>query len=134
MAKDGQVYAVNGAAKADFPAIDPIWKTASLPMDYKPLERLPEQKRRVIFVALVRCEDQANRKGEQKYPNDLRKQVEEQNRLTVACRVMIRKRSRLTEKELRQISAEGVAVPWPPLTPTRMNIGPLIDRGLKLCQ
>ena len=131
---DGKVYAVNGTAKAEFPPIDPIWKTASLPLDYKPLERLPEQARRAIFAGLVNCEDEADRKGEQKYPTDVRKQVEEQNKLTEDCRIMIRKRLKLTPEELGQISAEGVAVPWPPLTPTRMSIGPLIDRGLKLCQ
>src|SRR5262245_42302528 len=48
---DGQVYAVNGTAKGrGMPAIDPIWKTNTLPMDVKPVARLSEQERKTIFA------------------------------------------------------------------------------------
>jgi hypothetical protein len=117
----GTTYGVNGTARSRYPTVDPIWKEQPLEEELgtaKWLHRLPEEQRRTVFVAIVGCEDGAKKAGER-----------EEDR----CKAALRRRETLTEDELQQISTEGSMKGWPPLTPTRMNIGPIIQAGLALC-
>jgi hypothetical protein len=135
---DGRVFAVNGTAKGrGLPAIDPIWKTAPLRSEgIKPLERLPEQTRKAIFAETVGCEDDATKKADAKHPdpNDFKRRAALQQKLTDDCKAALKKRHKLSAPDHSAISMEGASFSWPPLTPTRVNIGPLIERGLKLCE
>jgi hypothetical protein len=110
-------YGVNGTAKSQgIPPIDPIWRTTTLALDYPALTRVPEDQRRRIFGSVVTCQDAGSGSAHDE-----------------ACLVRARERFKLTAVELTRITSEGVSMRWPPLTPARVNIGPLIDRGLKLC-
>ena len=111
----GTTYGVNGTAKSRYPTVDPIWKEQPLEEELgtaKSLHRLPEEQRRTVFVGIVGCEDDA-----------------QEDR----CKEALRRRETLTEDELQQINTEGSMKGWPPLTPTRVNIGPIIQAGLALC-
>lgn len=129
--RDGRTYAVNGAARArGFRAIDPIWRKAT---KFTLQNRLPEQQRRSFFAASVRCERDAEKKAAERYPTDVNQQVDYGRKTGGECKSSLRGRFSLTQEEAAQITAEGVALGWPPLTPAHMNIEPLIERGLQLC-
>ncbi len=116
----GHRYAVNGTAKGllDYPRIEVIWKvdTTSL-TPFTKVARIREADRKRLFAELVECQDQGTAP-----PHDQE------------CRTASKRKHRITESELNQISVEGMALSWPPLSPRRMNIGPLIERGLALCR
>jgi Protein of unknown function (DUF2511) len=117
----GTRYAVNGTTKGlrhpSHPPIDPIWKYDRKPLTtFSAVEPIPETDRKRWFSELVSCQDARSDEAD----DDV-------------CSAEIRRRHRLTAKELSQISDEGVALTWPPLSPRRVNIGPLIARGLALC-
>lgn len=118
-APDGTVYAVNGSARGTkrWQPIDPIWKIDESLYDVAPVARIQESTRRAIFADVVRCEDE-NRAG---------------SRQRDACKAQIDKESKLTVAERRTITSEGIAKSWPPLPPTRVNISPLIELGLQIC-
>ena len=67
---DGVTYAVNGRASASGQAvpIEPIWKTATLPMTSPPVQRLDEPSRRRIFRHIVACEDAAAKQAQAEFP------------------------------------------------------------------
>lgn len=114
----GRRYAVNGTAKRQgVPPIDPIWRSAPPLFGVTPLERIPEPERRRAFRSLVECQDRGS-----------------STEHDTECYTKSATKHRLAAKEMRQISTEGVSLGWPPLRPTRVNIGPLIDRGLALCR
>jgi hypothetical protein len=115
----GQRYAVNGMAKGQgFPPIDVIWKTDTKPLTpFINVARIADADRKRLFNELVECQDRGAGSAHDQ-----------------ACRTATKRKHRITESELNQISVEGVALSWPPLTPRRINIGPLIDRGLALCR
>jgi len=113
----GRQYAVNGSAKgAGYPSIDPIWRDAPRRSNVSPVQRVSEADRRRAFRSVVDCQDRDSNTEHQ-----------------AQCYTTVAKRYRLTTQEMRQISLEGVSLAWPPLTPPRVSIGPLIDRGLALC-
>ena len=113
---DGKWYAVNGTAKdAGYPPIDPIWKI-TVGSYANPVTRLSEANRRLIFAALVACEDKGSGRGH-----------------ALACKKQMRSTYKLTANELARISSEGIELTWPPLTPTRVNLDALIERGVQIC-
>jgi hypothetical protein len=135
----GAVYAVNGRAKGrtGYLPIEPIWQTQALDLKFTKLERVPEPVRRRLFAASVACEDIASTAVEDGKPQDvkaLKAKLAHQQRLSDQCKSALRRNEKLTEGELEQVGNEGVALTWPPLSPTRVNIGPLIERGLALCR
>jgi hypothetical protein len=132
---DGREYGINGAAKGrgGFPPVDPIWKTRAIGTPTKVLDRMPEPERRRVFAAIVGCEDDGRRQAERE-TTDVMKQVERERALTASCKAGVRKREKVTEAEARLVSSEGAMSSWPPLQPTRVSIGPLIDAALKLCR
>jgi hypothetical protein len=65
----------------------------------------------------------------------LTKASRNQSRRTVsACRERVRVKAQLTEAEVDQIFADGVERRWPPLTPNRKSLDPLLNVGTTLCQ
>jgi hypothetical protein len=115
---DGRKYGVNGRAKSlGHPPIDPIWRTTTHRLDYPALTRLPEEQRQRIFASVVACEEAGSGDAHED-----------------ACRKQARDRYKLTAAELTRVTSEGVSLSWPPLTPMRVNIEPLLKRGIALCQ
>lgn len=110
-----KTFALNGRARgmSRFADIASIVKPTP-PGPYTPLTALAEEQRREIFARLVDCEDRGGN--------------------VAACRAALRKRHRITIDDARLITEEGTAVPWPPLTATRMDVSPLIAKGLALCR
>jgi hypothetical protein len=110
----GVTYALNQAATSrGFAPLDPIWATQSSgPRD--PLKRLTQDQRMRIFAEASVCE-------KAKLPN----QSDCQQRILVT--------HGLLEQELKQIDAEGRERAWPPLSPMRRSVAPLVDAGLTLC-
>jgi hypothetical protein len=131
---DQRVFAVNGTARGrGFAAIEPIWQTQPLLDPVPVVARRRADVRRGIFVAIVKCEDEAAKQAE-KLSDDLSKQIDQERKLSETCKTQLRTNNQLTEEELSQIGNEGVAQACPPLKPGRVNIGPIIQAGLKLCQ
>lgn len=131
---DGRSYAMNGTARGrGYAAIDPIWRENPLKVAFEPVNRLSESLRREIFAAFVECED-ASAKEAEKSTADVVQQIERERTLTAACKARVRSRYKLTSAEEQQVNEEGLAKSWPPLSPTRVNIGPMIDAGLQLCR
>jgi len=130
---NGTTYGVNGTAKGrGRPGIEAIWKKESIDGRVVVLDRLPEDQRQTIFLLTVACEDSGEREAERR-TTDARKQVELSRELSDACKTQLRSQHKLTPDDARQISNEGLAKSWPPLSPRRVNIGPIIDDGLRLC-
>jgi len=138
---DRKTYAVNGMAKTlGYPPIDPIWRTApldSVPAD-KVVARLSEDERRKVFHDMLTCDDGTRTDRmvpAEKYRTrtELLRTNEQEVKLTEGCKALVRRSMNLTQQEGSLISAEGSTKSWPPLTPTRKNIGPLIERGHLLC-
>jgi hypothetical protein len=114
----GRRYAVNGTAKSlGHRPIDPIWRFQTQEFSGTVAQRLTESDRKRIFVEVVKCQDRGS--------------GDEHDR---GCKTQAQERNKLTTKELNQIVMEGATLSWPPLTPLRVSIGPLIDRGLSLCR
>lgn len=134
-APDGRTYAINGTARGSrrWADITPIWKSTGPLTQYTPLERLPESDRQAIFAASVACEYDATDEAISRHPNDVNAQRSYEQRVTASCKANLRRERKLTEAELDTIELEGASVGWPPLSPTRVSIGPIIDRGLQLC-
>ena len=114
-------------------AIEPIWREAPLKLDVTPVERLTEAVRREFFAATVECEDGANRDAERR-TDDLDKQIALSRQLGDACKDQLRSRYKVTEAEAERIGQEGATSSWPPRTPMRVNIQPIIQAGLQLCK
>lgn len=130
----GRSYAVNGTAKGrGYTAIEPIWRANPLKVSFEPIARLSESLRQEIFGAFVECEDTSAREAE-KSTADVVQQIERERKLTAACKARVRSRYKLSSAEEQQINREGLAKSWPPLSPSRVNIGPIIDAGLRLCR
>ena len=108
----GVTYALNEAATSrGFAPLDPIWATQSSgPRD--PLKRLTQDQRMRLFAETSGCE-KANS--------------------TERCKQRILETHGLSEQELKQIEAEGRERTWPPLSPMRRSVAPLVDAGLTLC-
>ena len=108
----GVTYALNEAATSrGFAPLDPIWATQSSgPRD--PLKRLTQDQRMRLFAETSGCE-KANS--------------------TDRCKQRILETHGLSEQELKQIDAEGRERTWPPLSPMRRSVAPLVDAGLTLC-
>jgi hypothetical protein len=135
-APDGRTYAINGTARGSrrWADVTPIWKATGPLTHFKPLERLSESERRATFAASVGCENGATDEAIARYPNDLNAQRAHEERATASCKGNLRRERKLTEAELDTIEQEGASVGWPPLSPLRVSIGPVIERGLKLCR
>lgn len=134
---DGTTYGVNGTAKGrgGYPPVDPIWKEQSLEDRFgkvQPLDKSPERQRRMVFRSLVACEDDA-RKAAERATSDFTAQPPIRQREEDRCKAALRRSEKLTAPELEKIGTEGAMKGWPPLTPTRVNIGPIIQAGLALC-
>ena len=148
---DGVTYAVNGRASASGQAvpIEPIWKTATLPMTSPPVQRLDEPSRRRIFRHIVACEDAAAKQAQAEFPETdaghpdfsmdrfaelFEKETARENELTESCKVELRNEESLSDDEMSRISIEGVTQNWPSLSITRKSIHPIIKSGLELCE
>ena len=117
---NGHSFAVNGTAKSGrYESIDSIWRYQPAYAFEKAVKKLSEEQRRDVFAAIVACEDEAPGLH---------------NPLADACKSKLRRTRRLTETEFDHIADEGVANSWPPLPRAHVNISPLIEAGLKLCQ
>jgi hypothetical protein len=134
----GTAYAVNGQARTrGYAPTEPIWREATLSLSVSPVARLPVETRQQIFRATVGCEDEGNDEAERRLPvtpGNIEKHLALASQLTDTCKAGVRKQHALTADEHERIGNEGVAHSWPPLTPTRVNIGPIIDDGLQLCR
>jgi hypothetical protein len=110
----GVTYALNEAATSrGFAPLDPIWATPSSgPRD--PLKRLTQDQRMRIFAEASACEKA--KPADQGH-----------------CQQRILETQGLSEQELKQIEAEGRERTWPPLSPMRRSVAPLVDAGLTLC-
>ena len=148
---DGVIYGVNGRARGSgaYREVDPIWRTAP-PLNFgEPVARISENNRRSIFNESVTCEDQASERAASTFPQTnashpdfdaervgdlILQEIELAEQLTDECKAGVQERHDLANEELTQIGAEGVANGWPPLSPLRVSIGPIIDAGLELCE
>lgn len=116
----GVSYALNSVATSrGFASMEPIWQTQSSGPPRDPLKRLLQHQRMEIFAQSVACEH--DRAGSQTAD-------------TGRCKQRLREVSNLSEPELKQIEAEGLERFWPPLSPKKIRLDPLIDAGLKLCE
>jgi|RhiMetdeSRZDD1v2_1073273.scaffolds.fasta_scaffold1076929_1 hypothetical protein len=86
------------------------------------VSRLPEAKRREIFSAVLRLEDQAKRKAEAKYPLDaskitledaLSKQSKEEERLHNQYEQSLLQKYKISKSELEKIKVEALEQQWP---------------------
>lgn len=139
----GVSYGINGQATGagDYAEVDPIWREAPFSAPDEILTTVPEAERRQVFAAIVACEDSASEEAIRRFPTDaavevadFKAQFEEEQRLADSCKELLRAEAALTEAEFDQVSTEGVLLSWPPLTPTRMSIGQIIQDGLVLCE
>lgn len=132
----GRTWALNGIAKSRMKGAGAIVEIQRR-QPPKPVEaasivsRVPELQRMAVFESAVTCEDQAAKSVNSM--TDFVAQSKEQRRLTDACEARLLTRSKISKKELGQISTEGVLRNWPPLK-IMVSVGPLIDDALKLCR
>jgi hypothetical protein len=56
------------------------------------------------------------------------------DRKRAACKARVDEPRKVTAAERDMISSEGIAKAWPPLEPTRIDMSPLIEGGLQMCQ
>ena len=107
---DGTTYALNDAAAArGFARVEPIRLTQHRTPS-NPLVRLTQNRRMQIFSESSACVDSA------------------------PCKQRIRALHAISDAELKQVEAEGDERRWPPLSPERVSLSPIIDAGLKLCR
>ncbi len=105
----GVTYALNDAAASrGFASAEPIRLTQHLPPS-NPLTRLTQERRTQIFSQSSACAGSGR------------------------CRQRVRDAHALSDAELAQVEAEGQERRWPPLTPNRITLAPVIDAGMKLC-
>jgi hypothetical protein len=146
----GLIYGLNGTAKSrQYPGPEVIWRVSHVGEVPTIVDRLTEAQRREIFHRSVTCEDVASEVAEERYPetnashprfnqNTFAKsfaaQQELARTLTDRCKARIRADSKLSERDLLSIGEEGVYQSWPPLSPARVNMAPLIAAGLALCR
>jgi hypothetical protein len=133
-------YAVNGVAKQwSGPDVDVIWGTRAVSAPKSVVNRLPEQRRRDIFLTETGCPKRAEQAAEREFPGastpaELKSSAVYEEKMQSQCMEQVRSQDRLTPAELDLIDAEGYALYWPPAKPVRVaSIGPIIDDGLKLC-
>ena len=131
----GVSYGVNGRASGvgGYAELAPIWREDPFPIPDEILTTIPEAKRRQLFADIVACEDNANEAAEA-LSVDLTAQYDEASRLSNSCKEALREGAGLTEDEFDLVSTEGLLLSWPPLTPTRINVGQIIQDGLALCE
>jgi hypothetical protein len=111
-------YALNDAAKSrGFSPVDPIWEFRSEGWPSNPLKRIPQDLRKKIFTDFVACK-KALTQGSSEEP----------------CKQRARRFVDLTDAELSQIEAEGIERRWPPESPNRKSLDPLLKMGAQLCQ
>ena len=137
-APDDTVYAVNGSARGAgrWQDVTSIWRANQSRFDATPVARIPESERRDIFADLVRCDDE-NRERPMTPGQNLaafKHEVRSADRKRAACKARVDGPRKVTGSERDAISSEGIARGWPPLEPTRIDMSPLIERGLQMCQ
>lgn len=109
---DGVSYSLNDAAKSrGFPAVDPIWQVQGSGPPSNPLKGIVQDDRMRLFAESASCDG----------PN------------ATDCKRRLRIKHALSDAEFNQIEVEGRERLWPPLTPKRISLEPLIEAGLKLC-
>lgn len=110
----GLSYALNDAARLrGLAPVDPIRQIQGSGPPTDPLKRMKQDDRMRIFAAAASCDDAAD---------------------ATECKRRMRSTHTLSDTELNQVEAEGKERRWPPLSPARINLDPLIDAGLKLCR
>lgn len=113
----GVTYALNDAAKARRYADVTSIHNAASSAPTNPLKRLRQDDRMRIFADAAACPEPRSMQAER---GD-------------ACAQRLLTTYRISDPELRQIQAEGQERRWPPLTPSRVDLKPLVDAGLELC-
>jgi hypothetical protein len=116
----GEDWGVNGAAKAlGFRDLAEITRDAPPAPSQGPAAagRVAEKIRREYFSRVVACEDQHTAKMQ-----------------SDACKDALTAEYGLTSSERDAIRREGQAYSWPPLSPVKMPVDELIERGLRLCR
>ncbi len=105
----GVNYGLNDAARSrGFAAVDPLWLTHHVAPS-NPLSRVTQERRMQIFAEFSACD-------------------------SAACRKLLLPRYAVSDAELKQIETEGVERRWPPLTPRRVSLDPIVEAGLRLCR
>ncbi|MBA7700036.1 hypothetical protein ES703_108742 [subsurface metagenome] len=81
----------------------------------KPKEKfgLSESKRKQIFYELVEAGDSATKLAIRKYPNDIMKQIDYENKIREANEQKIRGKYNITKQQMYKIKGEGVTKDWP---------------------
>lgn len=148
----GVTYGVNDTATSlGYPAIDPLRRSNLSPGRPRKVtvERVPESVRRTIFAAGVACAIRAGANAERRHPRLDRRgrrfvpqyldpllfpRMHLERRLLERCLGPLRRRHRLSDRELDLIAHEGNHYGWPPLRPVRVSIAPIIGIGLELCR
>jgi hypothetical protein len=113
----GLTYAVNGAARGTGRYLETgaIRRRVPAPADLATAARIPEPDRMAIFAEVVACDG----------TNDF---------ATGACRAKVGAARKVTVAEIDLVVNEGAEKFWPPLEPFFVNVGPIIDAGLRLCR
>lgn len=110
-------YALNDAAKSlGFRPVEPIWEFRTEGWPSNPLKRIPQDQRKKIFTDFVACK------------KDLTPGFSED-----PCKQRARQFVNLTDAELQQIEAEGIERRWPPQSPNRKSLDPLLKMAAQLC-
>ena len=108
----GVTYALNDAARVrGYADISPIVVTQSADPS-NPLRRVPQDDRMRIFTESAACAART---------------------MPSVCRRDLAAAHQLTADELSQIDVEGRERSWPPLTPSKRSVKPVLDAGLALC-
>lgn len=75
---------------------------------------LSEAKRKQIFYELVKAGDDATKLAIQKYPNDIMKQIDYENKTWEANEEKVRRKYKITEQQIDKIKVEGAIIKdWP---------------------
>ncbi|WP_419861751.1 DUF2511 domain-containing protein [Candidatus Palauibacter sp.] len=138
----GTTYAVNGTAMTVVGAgvaIEPIWALAPpLISDIDIVDRLSLSDRQEIFRQLGVCEDRAMERAETEIPvtdmASLTAMAERQDELMAECKGQVRSRFGIDGDEETKIAVEGVSGALPSSTRLRVDISPVIQAGLALCE
>ena len=109
----GVTYALNDAARTrGYAPVDAIVVAQSGPPS-NPLGRIRQEERMQVFAASEAC--------------NLRAQP-------FVCRQELARAHALSSDELSQIDVEGRERSWPPLSPPRRSLSPVLNQGLALCR
>jgi len=89
------------------------WQLATVSKNQEVRFGLTEDVRMRIWQEIVRAEDKAWNEAQRRYPKDINRQAQYEEDLRRKYLSQIRKRYKLTQKQIEEISAEGLMKDWP---------------------